>query len=359
MIPPNASALLESLTTPVLVVDRDGFIHYANPAAGQFWRIAPERLREFTLWKLFGIESRLSVNMQRAFDEEAPSTVDGYRFAQGEGLPPLSLHIQLDPVLIAGQPVERALLTFWDQTARVQRVAQEQEQRVMESISLMVQRLAHELQNPLSGVKGATQLLARKIRELPELSEYAAVMLKELERMERLVSGLLSGGGDLPLTKTAFNVHELLDGLIWFQKSAREGLVFRRDYDPSLPELVGDRDRLHQVFLNLLQNAAEASPPGAEVCVRTAMIGPWQEREPLALPPGTFFQIEIEDHGAGVPPEHVGRLFTPFLTTKRTGHGLGLSISYQIVRAHGGQIRYRTGADGGAIFAVLLPLEPG
>ena len=357
MIPPHATALIESFTTPVLVVDRDGIIHYGNPAAGQFWRISPERLREFTLWKLFGIDSPLSVNLQRAFAEEAPSTVDGYRFAQGEGLPHLVLHIQLDPVLIPGQPVDLALLTFWDQTTREQVTVREQEQRVMESISLMVQRLAHELQNPLSGVKGATQLLARKIREMPDLTEYADVMLRELERMERLVSGLLSQGGDPPLTKTAFNVHELLDGLIWFQKSAREQLTFRRDYDPSLPDLVADRDRVHQVLLNLLRNAAEASPPGGEIRVRTAMVGPWQERELHQMPPGTYFLIEIEDQGAGVPRENLGRMFTPFLTTKRTGHGLGLSISYQIVRAHGGQIRYRTGVDGGAVFSVLLPLE--
>jgi two-component system nitrogen regulation sensor histidine kinase GlnL len=359
MIPPHASALIESFTTPVLVVDREGIIHYGNPAAGQFWRVAPERLREFTLWKLFGIDSPLSVNLQRAFSGEAPSTVDGYRFDQGEGLPHLYLHIQIDPVLIAGQPVELALLSFWDQTTRERLATQEQEQRVMESIDLMVQRLAHELQNPLSGVKGATQLLAREIRAMPELSEYAAVMLRELERMERLVRGLLSQGGDPTLAKTAFNVHELLDGLIWFQQNAREQLTFRREYDPSLPDIVADRDRLHQVLLNLLQNAAEASPTGGEITVRTSMIGPWQDREQHQIPPGTYFLIEIEDHGPGVPREHVGRLFTPFLTTKRTGHGLGLSISYQIVRAHGGQIRYRRGSEGGAVFAVQLPLEMG
>jgi two-component system, NtrC family, nitrogen regulation sensor histidine kinase GlnL len=358
MIPPHPAALIESFTTPVLVVDRDGFIHYGNPAAGEFWRVSPERLREFTLWKLFGIDSPLSVNLQRAFTEEVSSTVDAYRFDQGEGLPPLFLHIQLDPVLVPDQAVQLALLSFWDQTTREQLAAQEQKQRVMESIGLMMQRLAHELQNPLSGVKGATQLLARKIREIPELSEYASVMLRELERMERLVRGLLSQGGEPPLTKTVFNVHELLDSLIWFQQNAREHLSFRREYDPSLPDLVGDRDRLHQVFLNLLQNAAEASPRDGAITVRTKMIGPWQEREPHQMPPGTYFLIEIEDQGPGVPREHVGRLFTPFLTTKRTGHGLGLSISYQIVRAHSGQIRYRTAANGGAVFSVLLPLEP-
>ncbi len=357
MMPSFAPEVLNSFSTPLLVVDRDGFIHYANPAAGQFWHVSAEKLREFTLWKLFGIDSPLSGNLRSAFVEEVSSTVDGYRFEQGEGRPPLYLHIQLDPILWPGQPVERALLSFWDQTTHERLATQEREQRVMEAISLMVQRLAHELQNPLSGLKGATQLLARQIRGQPALNEYATVILRELDRMERLVRGLLSQGGEPPLNKAPFNVHELLDGLIWFQKNAQEGLTFVRDYDPSLPDLVADRDRLHQVFLNLLQNAAEASPPGGTITVRTAMVGPWQGREQIQVSGRTYFLIEFEDQGPGVPREHVGRLFTPFLTTKKAGHGLGLSIAYQIVRAHNGQIRYRTALEGGAVFAVLLPME--
>jgi two-component system nitrogen regulation sensor histidine kinase GlnL len=279
------------------MVRRDGIITYANRAAGQFWHVPPEKLCDFTLWKLFGIDSPLSGNLQRAAEEETSSTVDGYRFNQGEGLPPLYLHIQVDPVLVPEQPVEHILLCFWDETTREHLFTQEQEQRVMEAISLMVQRLAHELQNPLSGVKGATQLLARQIRDQPNLAEYATVMLRELERMERLVKGLLSQGGEPPLGKAPFNIHELLDGLIWFQQNAREHLKIVRDYDPSLPDLVGDRDRLHQVFLNLLQNAAEASPPDGSITVRSAMVGPWQERELFQVPPGTYFLIEIEDQG--------------------------------------------------------------
>lgn len=357
MIPSHTPEILDSFSTPLLVVGRDGILSYANPAAGQFWHVSPDKLCEFTLWKLFGIDSPLTGTLQRAVEEEVSSTLDGYRFEQGEGMPPLYLHVQIDPILVPDQPVERVLLSFWDQTTREHLATHQQEQRVMEAINLMVQRLAHELQNPLSGVKGATQLLARQIHDRPDLNEYAVVMLRELDRMERLVRGLLNQGGEPPLNKAPFNVHELLDALIWFQQNARESVKFVRDYDPSLPDLLGDRDRLHQVFLNLLQNAVEASPSGCSVTVHTAMVGPWQERELYQVPPGTYFLIEIEDQGPGVPREHVGRLFTPFLTTKKTGHGLGLSISYQIAHAHGGQIRYRTGPEGGAVFGVLLPME--
>jgi two-component system nitrogen regulation sensor histidine kinase GlnL len=357
MMPSLVPDMLDSFSTPLLVVDREGFIHYANPAAGQFWHVSAEKLREFTLWKLFGIDSPLSGNLRHAFTEEVSITVDGYRFEQGEGRPPLYLHIQLDPILSAGQPVEGALLSFWDQTTHELLATQEREQRVIEAINLMVQRLAHELQNPLSGLKGATQLLHRQIRDQPALSEYATVILRELDRMERLVRGLLSQGGDPPLNKAPFNVHELLDGLIWFQRNSREGLTFVRDYDPSLPDLMADRDRMHQVFLNLLQNAAEASPPGGAITVRTAMIGPWQGRELIQTSGETSFLIEFEDQGAGVSREHLARLFTPYLTTKKAGHGLGLSIAHQIVRAHNGQIRYRTALEGGAVFTVLLPMD--
>jgi two-component system nitrogen regulation sensor histidine kinase GlnL len=153
------------------------------------------------------------------------------------------------------------------------------------------------------------------------------------------------------------NLHEMLDGVIWFHNNAGTGITVSRDYDPSIPDLVADRDRLHQVFLNLLQNAAEASPPGGTIIVRTRVLGPWQAWESLPERSGVHFLIEVEDEGTGVATEDIPRLFTPLFTTRKTGHGLGLSICYQIVRAHKGQIRYRTSRSGGAIFSVLIPLE--
>lgn len=354
-----AERVLNALSMPVLVVHRDGRIQHGNTAAGQFWHLPPEKLARHTLGQLFGAGSLVCVNLERALREETSFTMDPYHYEQGEGLPQLLLRVQIDPVHAAGEREESAVITFWDQTHREELEDREQSRRLMESIGLMIQRLAHELRNPLSGVKGATQLLARRLRDMPEYREYPAIILKELERMERLVKNLLLQGGGQPLNRVRFNVHELLDNVIWFQSNSggSGGIRFIRDYDPSLPELFADKDKMHQVFLNLIQNAVEASPPDAAVTVRTRALGPWQEAEALPDPAGIYFQVEVEDEGAGVSEAHRQNLFTPFFTSKKSGTGLGLSISYQIVNAHQGFLRYHPAAPNGAVFSVALPIE--
>ena len=355
---PISQSVLDSLTMPVLVVQRGGRVQHGNPAAAQFWHMLPEKLPNHTLQQLFGGDSLVCGHLERALDGETSFTIDPYRFEQGEGRPHLLLRVQIDPVQTGDGQGELAVVVFWDQTHREQLEEHERERRLMESIGLMIQRLAHELHNPLSGVKGATQLLARHMEGLPEYREYPAIILGELERLERLVKNLLLQGGGQPLDKSWFNLHELLDNVIWFQSnsSGREGLRFLREYDPSLPELFADKDKMHQVFLNLIQNAVDASPPEASMTIRTKALGPWQEGQPAPDPARTYFQIEVEDQGPGVSEDILPNLFTPFFTSKKSGSGLGLSISYQIVRAHDGLLRYRPGSPG-AIFSVILPLE--
>ncbi|MCH8884707.1 MAG: CoA transferase, partial [SAR324 cluster bacterium] len=180
------NTLLDSFTTPVLAVDREFRVQLANEAAGLFWRLRPEQLSGYVVSKLFGKDSAVLQHLTRAFEDEASTSINPCRFDQGRGLPPLNLRVQIDPVLVAHQPVEQALIVFWDQTQRESRESAAQEERLLDSIGSMVERLAHELQNPLSGIKGATQLLARKVTGFPELREYPEVILKELERLERL-----------------------------------------------------------------------------------------------------------------------------------------------------------------------------
>ena len=349
--------ILDSLGTPLLAADAAGRVVLANAAAARFWRQQPERMRGYTLSQLFGESSPVSTQAPRIILDESPLVIDDLRYEQGEGLAPLVLRVRMDPILPAGSAPGLVLVTFWDETKRVQQEQSGREKRAMDSISLMVRRLAHELQNPLGGIKGATQLLARHFTAHGELKEYADVIQRETERLERLCRELLVQGSDPAPRKTAFNVHELLDAVIWFQANASAQVKIVRDYDPSLPDLVADRDRLHQVFLNLLKNAVEASPPGGSVIVRTRMVGLWQEQEPVPAGSGLQFSIDVEDQGVGIGESEIENLFTPFFTKKKGGHGLGLFICYQNVRAHGGLIRYRASRSGGAIFSVLLPME--
>ena len=353
---PLTNAYLESMSTPLMAVDRGGNIVFANAACAQFWKSTPERISDYNIDRLFGEDNPIARHAQRAIADEAAYTINAFQFNAGEGAGPIVLRIQIDPLHAAGEPVEHALLMFWEQTHQLQLEEAQTEQRLMASIGFMVRRLAHELQNPLSGIKGATQLLARQARENTELREYPDVILRELERLERLVKTLLQHGGDPPLAMSCFNLHELLDTVIWFQSNSSDQVRFERLFDPSLPDIRGDRDRLHQVFLNLIHNAADASPPNGTVRVCTRTLGPWRDSESFVDRPRIFFQIEIIDEGPGVSPEHLANLFTPFFSTKKQGHGLGLSLCYQIVRAHGGQLRYQKATPTGAAFVVNLPL---
>lgn len=353
------STIVDSLSMPLLVVDRTGKVRQGNAAAGLFWRISPGRLAGYSVKRLFAADPRLMAAVERAMDSESSSTIDGLPVDQGEGQAPLLLRAQVDPVLVPGQPVQWALVVLWDETRKVQAESAAREAQLMESLGLIVRRLAHELQNPLSGVKGATQLLARRLNRSEEFSEFPGVILKELERLERLIKSMLSYGAEPPLVPTAFNLHALVDEVLWFVSNSEFDVELVRDYDPSLPDLRADRDRIHQVLLNLLRNAVESASeaPGAgRVRVRTEMQGPWNAKVALPDPNRTYFCVEVEDNGAGVRPKDRARLFTPFFTTKRSGTGLGLAISYQIVRAHEGALLFRPAAGNGAVFTMLLPM---
>lgn len=353
------TAILESLSIPLLLVDARCVVLQGNGAAGNFWRLPADRLTGQGVVRLFGGDERVSRAVTRAIAEEAPSTIERVRVEEGSDQATI-LRVQVDPVTLPGNLAESALIAFWDETHRERLEAASREAELMESIGGMVRRLAHELQNPLSGMKGATQLLARRLGVQSTHGEYLRVILKEMERMERLVSTLLSYGTEPPLHRSTFNLHELLDEILWFVSNSGAEVKLERDYDPSLPDLSADRDRMQQVFLNLIRNAMEAGPPVEHIRLRTGMAGPWQESGNLPDPAGTYFMIEVEDDGGGIAPEDREKLFTPFFTTKKTGSGLGLAISYQIVRAHDGYLRHRPAEDAsGSVFTVLLPMKIG
>ena len=218
--------------------------------------------------------------------------------------------------------------------------------------------MAHEIQNPLGGIKGATQLQMRDLEELGISTEPSEMVLEEINRIERLLEELLLHSDPLPLSAQPFNIHELLETVIWFEENrGNRRLLLNRIFDPSLPEIEGDRDKLHQVFLNLIRNAIEASPEGGEVTIRSSFCSQWQLAGKHLTPQRKYVLIEVQDQGPGVADKHFGQLFQPLFTTKPTGHGLGLSISYRIIQSHAGLLNYQPIPGGGALFQVYLPIQ--
>ncbi len=222
---------------------------------------------------------------------------------------------------------------------------------------MMARQLAHEIKNPLGGLRGAAQLLER---ELPDdgLREYTRIIIGEADRLRALVDALL-GPPQAP-ARVPTNVHELLDHVFQLVRAeAPAALVIERDYDPGLPSLQLDRDQLIQAMLNLARNAIEALGSHGRLTLRTraltgATIGARSHRVVAA--------VQFEDNGPGVPPELGETVFYPLVTTRPEGTGLGLAVAQDIATRHGGLIEFDS-RPGQTVFSLLLPIgtdhEPG
>jgi two-component system nitrogen regulation sensor histidine kinase GlnL len=240
------------------------------------------------------------------------------------------------------------LHTFQEQMRRADRLS---------SMGVLSAGLAHEIRNPLGGIKGAAQLLAK---ESPEALEYSEVIVREAERIDSLLGQLLDLARPTTPSLDKVNVHKLLDDILTLQReavAARE-VFFVKNYDPSIPSLEADPSQLTQVVLNLVKNAIEASPPGGTIKIITRMSTDFPL--PASAPGGRTIPLiclEIVDEGPGFPAGISSRLFTPFFTTKTDGAGLGLSVAHSLMKRHGGMLELANGPEGGAVARCYLPVE--
>ena len=219
----------------------------------------------------------------------------------------------------------------------------------------MTTLLAHEIKNPLAGIKGAAQLLELDLP--PEYRELSSMIVDETDRITSLLSRIETLSTDAPLKFEDVNIHQVLDHCVRITKASfgRHLQIIRR-YDPSLPDVRADRELLVQCFLNLFKNAAEATRAGDELCLRTSYsmtryISSLSNGKRVHLP----LQIEIEDTGAGIPDELSDHIFEPFISNKSGGSGLGLAMVASVIADHGGTITHLRRSKGTS-FSINLPL---
>ena len=248
-------------------------------------------------------------------------------------------------------PDRRLLLELFD-TLRDRQVRREAELLAQQRVSRrIIRQLAHEVKNPLGGLRGAAQLLERQL-PAAELKAYTSVIIEEADRLAALVDGILEAGGE-PKRKT-FNLHEITEHvgrLIETEKP--EGVVLVRDYDPSLPPTIADRDQLIQAFLNLVKNAMQALGDEGQLVFRTRALNNYAlggQKHRIVL------SLEVEDNGPGVPEELKETIFYPLVTGRDTGTGLGLTIAQDLVSRNGGLIEFSS-RPGATIFQVRLPVS--
>ena len=221
------------------------------------------------------------------------------------------------------------------------------------SLGKLSSGIAHELRNPLAGIKTTAQALGEELTEEDPRREYLQRITKEIDRLNELLKTFFSFAKPQKLNLTPCHVRDIINEIIPFliKEIADKGIRFEEKYDPHLTRIKADKTQMHQVFLNLFLNAIQAMPEGGELKIGVSSYvsaGGDGSRQ-------NFIKAVVSDTGKGIPPHMVGRIFDPFFTTKPKGIGLGLSIAYQIIKKHGGTIKVDSQWERGTSFVITLP----
>lgn len=345
------AAILGALARPVLAVGPAGEILYANAMAEEFFGLSESQLSRRKLAQLIPFASALGALVARL--RETGGTHHEFGLDLGG---PVSGERVTD-VLCAQIPEwpGAAVLVFEPKSA-AERMGRDPHRAAARQVSGMAAVLAHEIKNPLAGIKGAAQLIEAQIGEHDR--PLAQLICVEADRVAKLIDRMTAFRGDC-LEREAVNIHDVLDHVHRLAASGfARGIAISEDYDPSLPLVQGDRDALVQIFLNLVRNAAEAVENETAPAIRLATafrpgvrITSPASGERLALP----LEVSIIDNGPGVPPELMPHLFDPFVTTKPNGTGLGLALVAKLVDEHAGHIECRS-RPGETIFRLRFPI---
>ncbi|MGH8551683.1 MAG: nitrogen regulation protein NR(II) [Methylococcales bacterium] len=246
-----------------------------------------------------------------------------------------------------------ALLVEINQIDRHLRISREEQLLSQQNASrLLLRGLAHEVKNPLGGIRGAAQLLDQELNG--KYDDYTRIIIEESDRLQELLDRMV--GPNTPPKKTLSNIHKILERVRQLvQAEVPRGVTINRDYDPSLPEMVCDPDQLIQAILNIVRNAAQSIGSQGEILLRTRV---YRHMTIGACRHKLTAKIDVIDTGPGIPEDLIGQIFYPLVTGRAEGTGLGLSIAQSLVNQHGGLIEC-TSSPGNTIFSIFLPLGNG
>jgi two-component system, NtrC family, nitrogen regulation sensor histidine kinase GlnL len=348
-----ADAVLNSLPHPVIVIAPDGRIADANVAAETFFESSVLLLRRYSLRDVVPFGSPLLALIEQVRTRGA--AVNEYRVdlgtprIQGERI--VDLHVAPMPERTGYVVVMLQERTIADKMDR-----QLTHRGAARSVIALAAMLAHEIKNPLSGIRGAAQLLEQSAGDDDRI--LTRLICEEADRIVKLVDRMEVFADERPVERQPVNIHVVLDHVKRLAQSGfARNIKFVEEYDPSLPPVFANRDQLVQVFLNLVKNAAESigDAPDGEIHLTTA----FRPGVRLSLP-GTKTRVSlplefcVKDNGPGVPEDLLPHLFDPFVTTKPTGSGLGLALVAKIVGDHGGVIECESQSRR-TVFRVLVP----
>lgn len=347
-------AILSSFTDAVMILDAERRIEWMNTAAEQLFGVSMNQVSGREMSALFPKDGEIHSEVIRAM-EKGVTLIDHDVMLRIGKEEPVPVVLTVYPVEREGKKGAAVALRNLTRLKALERSIKLHE-RVAE-IAVLAAGIAHEIKNPLSGIRGAAQLLGSELKENSKES-YTDVIIKESDRINRLLVDLieLNQPGEFP--RVPVNIYPILDEVVKLLRAEfeKKKIKVERIFDPSLPPILGDPDRLLQIFLNLIKNAVEACGERGEVTLKTALALPVSGLVPMMME-RRFAIIEVIDDGPGVDEKIRPYLFTPFFSRKSNGSGLGLPITLNLVQAHNGFLEINNRKDGkqGAAASVYLP----
>ena len=341
--------LLDHLNTAVLLFDRNLVLTYINMSGEILLADSAHHLLGQNATELFRLsDPSLLINLKQCLDMEEPLVERSLSMNRMNQT--VTVNLSATPLINDGEITE-ALIEL-QQVDNHLRISKEERLLLQQNTArLLIRGLAHEIKNPLGGLRGAAQLLDLELSD-PELKEYTQIIIAESDRLQGLLDKML-GPNKLP-NKKALNIHEVLERIRQVVQAEASGqLMIRHDYDPSIPLIHGDKDLLIQAILNIVRNAVQATEGKGNIVIKTRIhrhLTVGRKHYKLSA------KVDIIDNGPGVDPEMLPQIFYPMVTGRAEGTGLGLSIAQALINQHNGLIECNS-EPGHTVFSIYIPLE--
>ncbi len=351
----DLSGVLEAVLAGVVVLDAEARVELVNTAACRFLETSEESARGLPVEQLLGARHAVA-RLARSVLASGGSAVENACRLERRLEPNLSVDVAASPLFDAAGRVDGVAVVLRDSTIRQSLQGLVTERETLQAFGRIAAGVAHEVKNPLGGIRGAAEILASRASDAKTL-DAAELIVREVDRIAALIDDLMVfTHGELRLAPV--NVHRVIDDVLALvsHDPLAAGIQIHREFDPSLPEIEADAGRLAQVFLNLVRNALQAMEGAGSLTVATRMTLEHRLRGATGEQIPTI-AVEVRDSGPGMPEDVLAKLATPFFTTRPSGTGLGLAVSKHWAARHGGSLQVESAPGAGTRVRVVLPLR--
>jgi two-component system nitrogen regulation sensor histidine kinase GlnL len=350
--------ILDNIDRAVIAFDQNGLITLFNPAAETLMERSSRQMRGKSYQYLFEKQDTLLYLVKVALEDGRSITDDEGLYLNRASSEPIPVNAYAAPIYSKGGQQDGAVIIIRDLSRIKELEGTLRRADRLSMLGTLAGGLAHEIKNPLGGIRGAAQLLSLELDEDSNVQEYTRIMVKEVDRINFIIEELMDLGNPREPDIVDVDLTKILDDIVLLQKEAArsQNIQFKMKLDPSIPPVQGDEDLLTRLFLNLIKNSREAITHDGEVTITTRIVasyhmtGPGRRSSPMV-------DIIISDTGCGIDHQEMERIFTPYFTTKNKGSGLGLAISQKIIEDHNGLLKIDSKPGEGTTVTISLPLR--